>query len=273
MSIKVIPHEPVVDERPISELNFGYNEFGEEDRLGEATWMRKKLAALDVQTAQGIVDLGCTGAIFSLTVGEIARFRLGLAGSGVGLPCYVPITRFCLAHNTIGGLESGQVSRHSENVEKISRELTPVEAAKVRLMDKSRRIDKDTIVDTQKAVSSLLGGRDQEALREALTEPQDQVLDLDKSYSDPQTNLINASLTPRSVSWKCAEHRDLNWGCRHCVAQAIVEGPLVPVLRIGQHENDNLDMTPEEIQGYMDRGAPFEVLVRAAKFKTGLVRE
>jgi hypothetical protein len=269
MSIKVVPYQAVIDERPLSELNFGYNEISPEDREREAAWVREELVAMGVQTAQGIVDLGCTGAANHLTSEEIPRLRLGLAGCGVGLPCYVPIGRFCLAHNTIGGLEPGQLPLHVENIARISRDLTPAEAAKVAVMEKSRRIEKDNLADTQKAVSRVLGGRDLDAVKEALTNSPDQVLDLDE---DPQTDLHNMALTPPRSPWRCTEHRDLNWSCRHCVAQAIVEGPLIPVLA-GKIMGELFETSFEEIPRYLDRAEPFEVFVRAASFKVGLVRE
>jgi len=274
MSIKVVPYQAVIDERPISELNFGYNEISPEDREREDAWVRETLAFVNVHKAQDIVDLGCTGAIKYLMVEQIERLRLGLAGAGVGLTCYVPIGRFCLAHNTIGGLEPGQECRHPEQVPEVSRDLTPSEAAKVAVMEKSRRIEKDSLPVTQNAVSRVLGGRDLDAVKEALTNSPDQVLDLDGDPEDRSADAHNAARMPRlPPPWKCTEHRDLNWSCRHCVAQAIVEGPLTPSLMVKVSDTYDLEVTPDEIQAHQDRYSPFEVFVRAASFKRGLVRE
>lgn len=101
--------------------------------------VRATLRACGVEKAGDINTLGCTGAAKAkLTIEAIANLRLDLAGSGFGLPCFVPPSRYCLAHNTIGGLQDGQKAHHEEMVESISRELTPEEKGHMVLTEAAR---------------------------------------------------------------------------------------------------------------------------------------
>jgi hypothetical protein len=104
---------------------------------------RRALAACNAVTAQDVKELGCTGlAVHGVTVEDAQATRLGLAGSGVGLTCYVGPDRFCLIHNVIGGLQEHQEQRHAHAVMQISRELTAEERAHVAVMETARRAPK-----------------------------------------------------------------------------------------------------------------------------------
>ncbi len=113
-----------------------------------AEWMHGVFVQCQLATAQDIIDEGCTGlGARGMSVEEITKFRLGLAGSGVGLPCYVGPDRFCLAHNVIGGLQEGQEQRHAGAVNAISRELTVPERAHIAVMETARRANRDSVRD------------------------------------------------------------------------------------------------------------------------------
>ena len=71
------------------------------------------------------------GSVHVETALSLARLvRMNMSGSICGLPCYVPRTRFCLVHNTIGGLQLAgnadgpQRQRYPQGVPVCSRKLT-----------------------------------------------------------------------------------------------------------------------------------------------------
>lgn len=151
------------DHRLISELRLAQTPTGKEveaeagtgimvpeiktDEIEDA-WLRDAFSRCGLTVAQDIIEMGCTGfAGKGFTVEEIKRIRLGLAGSGVGLPCYVGVDRFCFAHNVIGGLQEGQDQRHAAYVNQISRELEASERAHVAVMETARRTPKDDVRD------------------------------------------------------------------------------------------------------------------------------
>jgi hypothetical protein len=127
--------------------------------------VRQALAKCNALTAQDVFDLGCTGlAVHGVDIETTQAVRIGLAGSGVGLPCYVGPDRFCLAHNVIGGLQEGQDQRHAHAVAQISRELTPAERSHVAVMETARRTDKGDARD------ALIGHRVPEEFLKEVTE-------------------------------------------------------------------------------------------------------
>jgi hypothetical protein len=209
------------DKRPIEAMAFGA-EAKPEEREEVAAQVRAMLKSTGVEVADDINRLGCTGMVKAGTIAAAKFLRLGLAGGGVGLPCFVPISRYCLVHETIGGLEPGQEQHHAEYVDAISRELTPEEHGRVeliRLAQERGRKDPDAAAD-------VLSGRDESILEDK--EPQ--------TPDDLERQLYQARLaaglqaTAREQleerMWKCSEHSEINWACRYCLAQAIVEGPL-----------------------------------------------
>jgi len=119
----------------------------------------------------------------------------------------VPPTRFCLVHNTIGGLEDEQVVHHGLYIERVSRPLTPAEEAKATVMQHA------TQLKSAVELNDFISGRSP--------------LDLEED-DEPELPIIGLG----APSWKCPEHGTTVWSCRYCLAQAIVEGPLDPVLAV-----------------------------------------
>ena len=134
-------------------------------RREKAERVQKLLMNHGVQRAQEIIDNGCTG-LFRLflpsdeegpigfasgihsslqegkeeTAIETVRFvRENMGGARVSLPCYVGPDRYCLIHQTIGGLQFGQKALHADQVRYISRDLTPEEKGHVNLVENVRR--------------------------------------------------------------------------------------------------------------------------------------
>ena len=204
------------DERLIAEMPFAGG-----DKV------RQALTKCGCRVARDIEALGCTGASHcGLTIEEITELRLGLAGGGVGLPCFVPPNRFCLAHNTIGGLLPDQTAFFPNVTPNISRELTPKEAGRVEFTEAIRRNARSNVGDQMTAAQLALSG-----------------------YGElPQGAEIVEDGTPVAVSqevsvvtpiFRCPEHTALNWSCRYCLAQAIVEGDsLTPEFVLHQPEGE-----------------------------------
>lgn len=207
------------DTRSIDEMPFGS---GAEDQQGAAKTVRDMLRKCGVSIAHEIEELGCTGASAKgLMITEIYALRMGLAGGGVGLTCFVPPTRYCLAHSTIGGLQVGQASRFTEEIEKISRDLSPRERGQIELTEAARRVRGGDMSERLMKTADALGGRDL---------PLGVELESDAEDDDDGEELSDIVARNREIShgWTCPEHRTPLWQCRYCVAQTIVEGPLEP---------------------------------------------
>jgi hypothetical protein len=219
-----------IDERPLDQLTFGF-EAPLDERESTAAFVRETLQRCGVKLAQDIGDVGCSGlAAQGISIEDSKRILLGLAGSGCGLVCYVPVDRFCLVHGGVGGLQVNQASRHIEHVPSISRDLTPSEKLKVELVESARRIRArstgDRILDTADALSGRkvpddLLGRAEAILGDVEPEPEPEPA--------PQQSAVEEPEEP----WTCPEHGKTFWGCRFCVAAEIVNGPLVPFLGLG----------------------------------------
>lgn len=129
------------DDRKLETLTFGNG-----DPMITAE-MRTRFKNLGVEIAEDIGNLGCTGVFAGLATGhdaarciEVARdMRAKMGGAGIGLTCFVPPDRFCLVHNTIGGLEKGQMCNHAAVIGAISRELTDAERGHVQYVEAARR--------------------------------------------------------------------------------------------------------------------------------------
>ena len=244
--------------------------------------VRELLRTLGVKTAHDIELLGCTGAkAQGLSIEQIAALRLSLAGGGTGLPCFVGIDRFCLGHNTIGGLQVEQEQRHPEFVEAVSRELTKEERGRIELIEAARRKRGKTLDDRIMSTTDILAGRE---LPDGF-EAQDRVLPEAVHEGIEQARRGEVSPVPLHVlqDWECPEHKKTNWACRYCVAQAIVEGPLVPVYAVleadsgGESGKDNSALSPEEMHTVLEKanakGLDFAaVYVKAATFERRLAR-
>lgn len=261
------------DKRPIEEMNFGAEQKDEATRLDVANRVREILHACGVKVADDIAALGCTGFAAPApgsfaeaspnTVIGVGRFlRMGLAGGGVGLPCFVPPTRYCLIHETIGGLESGQEQRHPEMVETISRELTPVEAIRMKVVEKARNSGKNKVGDQ-------------------LAHAVEVFADPGSVLSDDELSTVVAApeevpRSPPAFAWKCPEHTELKWNCRYCAAQAVVEGPLEPTYMASNLEVEHV--TAPAMPSYLadcekENAKTVLVFVHIATFTRKLARD
>lgn len=120
--------------------------------------VRAILAGCGCKTVGDIATLGCTGIVHHGYTQADAQFvREKVAGSGVGLTCFVPPDRYCLVHETVGGLQEGQAARYDST--SISRELTAAERAKFAFVEHARRVVGPTSAARMAAVRDLLGGR------------------------------------------------------------------------------------------------------------------
>jgi len=176
--------------------------------------VRALLASAGAKTGQDVIDLGCTGLVGAGTSIQDAIFvRENMAGAGFGLTCYVGPDRYCLVHETIGGLQTDkkQEPRHVEHLGKVSRELTPEERAHVGIVESARR------------VKAREGINKREDAREILNEglPLEGVEGLAAEMSRDRGFVPDKPFT-------CPEHDKLLWRCRFCVAAEIAKGELIP---------------------------------------------
>lgn len=224
------------DTRSIDEMPFGS---GAADPQSTAKAVRALLRQCGVTVAHEIETLGCTGASAKgLTTTQIYELRMGLGGGGVGLTCFVPPTRYCLAHSTIGGLQVGQASRFPEEINKISRELSPREKGQVELIEASRRVRGGNLDERLMKTADALSGRDLppgvEREDESDTgfedgQPYQQVAEQTRRPQTLRASTLTQDGDLIENSFVCPEHRSPIWSCRYCVAQMIVEGPLEPM--------------------------------------------
>lgn len=222
--------------------------------------VRAILSKCGVAVARDIELVGCTGAAAAgLHVEEISELRLAVGGGGVGLPCFVPPTRFCLAHNTIGGLMPGQAMYHQEHVDSISRPLTPEERGKVKLMEAAIRTRGKDSKDKQNNAHEVLTGYTLPEGFEAVAE--DGGADFTKPDVTPEerVRLMEAARWPGQNTappvvdaWRCPEHPKPAWNCRYCAAQAVVEGALEPVYAFSCPDDVGTELTPEALERRID---------------------
>jgi hypothetical protein len=214
------------DERPIGEIHFAQDVAPMGGDIEAA--IRVDFLACGCKVGQDIIDLGCTGLALKLQEQAVLAHREGfggssppstesivqaaeyirknMAGSVCGLPCYVPRDRFCLVHNTVGGLQvSGnfdgpQPSRHPEALSFMSRELTEEEQKKVAGIN-----------------AKLAADAKEKALAEYGAEEIEDEATLDSAISAPSCPIPQPP-------FKCPDHKEPDWDCRKCIAQAIAEG-------------------------------------------------
>jgi hypothetical protein len=233
------------DNRSIDEMPFGS---GAADQQTVAKAVRETLRRCGVAVAHEIEELGCTGASAKgLTPTQISELRMGLAGGGVGLPCFVPPTRYCLAHSTIGGLQVGQATRYSEEISKISRDLSPRERGHVEMVEASRRVRGGNLDERLMKTADALSGRDLppgvERADESDTgfedeQPYRQVVEQAPRAAAPRKPTVDSNGDLIENSFTCPEHRTPVWACRYCAAQMVVEGPLEPIYRVQAVDNE-----------------------------------
>lgn len=226
------------DARPLAEIRFAR---GAEEQI------RIVLEAVGVVTGQDIVEMGCTGLFERVQafVGDIVEARLGAAqyirrrmsGSICGLPCYVPRDRYCLVHDTIGGLQAAgnldgtQAIHHPEALSYMSRELTEEEHRKV------FGVEKKINEEARRTALAEYGAEDIEA------PPDFNHLDgLDASSSGGVCPIPQPP-------FKCPDHAEPDWMCRKCIAQVLVEGG---------------DVRAREVRGYNGVGWDSNISVERA---------
>jgi len=299
------------DRRPIDTMPFG-SDTPETSRTETVTIVRGILTACGCTVADDITKLGCTGLAahvekvvaylatlpvlpvpFATDQNELAtawgRFlRLGLAGGGVGLPCFVPPDRYCLIHDTIGGLQDGQEQHHAEFVGDVSRELTPAERAKTAMVESARRVKgadaaSELLTGWKRgeAVKAVKERLEEEGVGEPPASAAEEAEDGSRSDTAIRRMLGGAVGMPAATpAWKCPEHPTTNWRCRYCVAQAVVEGPLEPVYVLdGDDDGDitvNLDAAQMErklIVHDEECDARVTLYARVARFTRKLSRD
>lgn len=224
------PAEKLIDELPFQ----GYGDYTPDQ-------VRALLRRCGVKTGADIETLGCTGAsAHGLAIDDITILRLGIAGGGIGLPCFVPPSLFCLAHNTIGGLQEGQKALHEQATPLVSRVLTLQEKGQVAYMEAIRHDARDNVGEQMKAARLALSGFGEPPVGTELIEEEDAPAE----QPHPGVPTKFADTLAQSVEhyqarvWRCPEHNQTNWSCRFCLAQAIVEGELTPEFALHQPEND-----------------------------------
>jgi hypothetical protein len=230
----IVAPRVMIDNRPVESLTFGI-EAPLEEREAVAARVREFLLASGCKVGDDVRRLGCTGVAkvmraldpklpYSPIISQGKFLRLGLAGSGIGLTCFVPPSRYCLVHETIGGLEDGQKQYHAEYVNAVSRELTPQERATVAVIERARRSEERTMSGSMRDATDLLTGRKKKEAVAAVTEAE--AGEEEEVPADAEAKEPARQVEPLPEPWTCPEHKKTDWRCRYCAAQAIVEGPL-----------------------------------------------
>jgi len=228
------------DNRSIDDMAFGD---GFPDREAVAERVRAALRACGVNFAHEIETLGCTGALAKgLSVEDIRELRMGLGGGGVGLPCFVPPTRFCLAHNTIGGLQEQQQPRYPEQTDKISRPLNAAEKGQMEYIESARRVRGSNLDDRLMKTADALRGRE--------LPPGVEITADDVADAEP----VQPPVLDRKIAFVCPEHDKKRWNCRYCVAEMIVAGELAPSFATAADSPSAEDagLTPTELEALLD---------------------
>jgi hypothetical protein len=218
----------------------------------EAEKVRATLRAAGCETDDDIVARGCLGLVVALgartlmpwhQLAMVRAVRENMSGSGCGLPCYVPPTRFCLVHNTIGGLQQGQAQRYPDAISLCSRELTSEEAlhaaavsaaiAQEGLREAKARFGLEPIA--RFGLEPVEGGMGDARL----VEPEGRF----KCSTGPLGE-AGPSCDPGQSSNKnftCPEHATPQFTCRFCLATMIAYGPEKPEVRL--HLDDSQQFT------------------------------
>jgi hypothetical protein len=206
------------DDRKIEDILFAQDSPDGESRRLDCCAVRDILLERGACIAQDVIDLGCTGLVHARKTGaavaDVAFARSHMAGAGFGIPCYVPPTRFCLVHNTIGGLQPNQKPRHQDGLDLCSRELTPEEqghAAGVQALinkegeDKAKRLFGAEKIDPVPAAESAM-----------------------PATSAAPTIVASVPIVTLGARFVCPEHATIVWACRYCLAAAVIHGPIQP---------------------------------------------
>lgn len=253
------------DERPLDQIQFAADVGDPEIRWRRCLIVRSQFRGFGVKTAQDIVDLGCTGLGLKIAeqrsndkVLQVARFiREHMAGSICGLPCYVPPDRFCLVHNTIGGLQlqgnvdGVQQNPHPEGVALCSRELTDEEKKHAAVVQK--KIDEHA--------KRLAGEVDAAVTADEHEQPEP----------------LRDRGMPLFAGLRCPEHTEPIWRCRFCLAAAVIAGDFEPmtVIRAIDEAGKGAFADGDKLDSMLADAAhaSVELYVRTAIWQRKLVRE
>lgn len=238
-----------IDDRKIEDLLFA-QEDSLLNRESFCATVRRIFLDRGARTAQDVIDLGCTGLVGTPVdtsipdayrllykenspVAQIAFARGRMAGAGFGIPCYVPPTRFCLVHNTVGGLQPNQAGRHPEGLNLCSRPLTLEEQGHT--ADVQALIDKEGIANAKR----LFGA---ESIEPSTTPAAQEVPTVAPAVPTITPAVPTTASVTLSARFVCPEHTTLVWACRYCLAAAVINGPIQPeVFLESQHRNDRLE--------------------------------
>jgi hypothetical protein len=209
------------DERLLSEVKFAQDpKLTFEERESRNSLLHDWLGELGCETAQDVIDLGCTGVSTKLSVDQARFIREHMTGAGFGLPCYVPKHRFCLVHNTIGGLQEGQLARYPQRVEIVSRSLSKDERAKSAAVETHQEAERAAVAASYGAEVVDGDGEMEKIVRE-----------VDEAAAAVQREELRTQRGPViEPGARCPEHDKPEYRCRFCLAAAIVNGPFEPQL-------------------------------------------
>jgi len=257
------------DERPLEDLPLAMN-VAEADRPAAAERVRTMLRKCGVAVAEDIARVGCTGlASEGYSVSDIGWLRLNLAGSGIGLTCFVPPSLFCLGHNTIGGLQERQVPEHVEAMPLVSRELTADESKHRNTIEDARRVRGDKLDDRIAAVQKKLNETD---VVDAGADGGGAVEE-EEELDGQRFEVVGKPI------FMCPEHRAApDYGCRYCLAQALVAGDLSPRCLVTWDDGEEYEQidaaeVPARIKKLDDGGADAAaVYVRVLRFQRKFTR-
>lgn len=296
------------DERTIDEISFAQDVQDLDERETRQARVREMLKAAGVTNATELVQCGCTGLAAAGVNFEAASFiRRHMAGSGIGLPCYVGMDRFCLVHNTVGGLQEGQQQRHAQYVGEISRELTEAETMTTRYIDRARRATNEAGGNDKGHAAGLLTGyaKDAAELAAAVAEdfetfPErraqaeaagDTELPTPPLPVEQIERMMHAARTLKALeqtpeaTFRCPEHTETEWRCRLCAAQLVATGALDPQYLVlatpdgtpvdigeaGQKSGDEMLATLQNLDD--QQAAAVAVWVKAVRYTRKLTRE
>lgn len=235
--------------------------------------VRQLLRDVGIRTAGEIVQAGCTG-LFKLfsSIEAVREIRDNMGGSRIGLPCYVGVDRYCLIHQTIGGLQEGQEARHHDVVPAVSRDLTEAERGRVKVAENARRRrGPDRMSQAHEILQSY-----EESRRNGAPDGGTSVVSVIPTTALP---VSPETFSHRDMAdyFKCTEHSELTWSCRFCVAQAVVEGDLEPQCLVqGDGANSRLPggAVDKELARLTASGIDAAtVYVKAVAFKRKLARD
>lgn len=126
-------HAPIG--RDLSKMSLALNAPTPEDRAEHTRRALRILRACHVLTDVHLEFLGCTGlAHYGRTIEDSRFLRNALAGSGVGLTCFVPVDRYCAVHESLGAHDVKYPVPYGKHLPEISRPAVGGEKEQVPLL-------------------------------------------------------------------------------------------------------------------------------------------